>query len=297
MHRAADGKRSAHGLLSMHATPVRAPRARTPVGSSPPEPREAEFRFYEELNDCLPAPLRKRSFSHRFRGTPAVKDVLEALGVPHTEIDLILVDGKSVRFGHKLRGGERVAVYPMFERFDITPIHRLRPRPLRNPRFVADVHLGKLARFLRLLGFDTRYRNDLDDADLVKISVRERRILLTRDLGLLKHKVLSRAHWVRATDAQAQLKEVVAALSLSRSCRPFTRCMNCNGALEPVPRAEIAAHVPGHVRRYFRRFARCRRCRRIYWRGTHFERLTRLVASTRRRLRHPNSADATAVSP
>jgi uncharacterized protein with PIN domain len=265
----------------MHAAPVRASRESTASGRLRPESHEAEFRFYEELNDCLPAALRQRSFSHRFSGTPAVKDVVEALGVPHTEIDLILVDGKSVRFGYKLRGGERVAVYPMFERFDITPIHRLRPKPLRDPRFVADVHLGKLARFLRLLGFDTRYRNDLADAELVKISVRERRILLTRDLGLLKHKVLSRAHWVRATEAQAQLKEIVAALSLSRSCQPFTRCMSCNGVLDPVPRAEIAEHVPAHVHRSFRRFARCRRCRRIYWRGTHFKRLTRLVSSTR----------------
>lgn len=245
------------------------------------ELRESEFRFYEELNDCLPAERRKRTFAHRFRGTPAVKDVIEALGVPHTEIDLILIDGRSVRFDHKLRGGERVAVYPMFERFDITPIHRLRPKPLRNPRFVADVHLGKLARFLRLLGFDTRYANDLDDAELVRISVRERRILLTRDLGLLKHKALTRAHWLRATDAEKQMKEVVIALSLAGNARPFTRCMSCNGALEPVERAAVAGRVPLHVQRSFRRFARCRRCRRIYWRGTHFKRLTGLVLRTR----------------
>lgn len=241
------------------------------------EPRVSEFRFYEELNDCLPAALRKRTFAYRFVGTPSVKDVIEALGVPHTEIDLILIDGKSVRFDHLLRGDERVAVYPMFERFDITPIYRLRPKPLRNPRFVADVHLGKLARFLRLLGFDTRYGNDLGDAELVRISVRERRILLTRDLGLLKHKALTRAYWLRATEAEQQVKEVVAALSLASNSRPFTRCMSCNGALEPVLRAAVVGRVPLQVHRYFRKFARCQRCKRIYWRGAHFKRLTRLV--------------------
>jgi hypothetical protein len=123
----------------------------------------AEFRFYEELNDYLPASRRKRSFTHTFAGAPAIKDIIEALGVPHTEIDLILVDGRSVRFSHRLRGGERVAVYPMFERFDIRPLHKLRPKPLRRTRFVADVHLGRLARYLRLLGFDTLYSTKLDD--------------------------------------------------------------------------------------------------------------------------------------
>lgn len=244
--------------------------------------QEAEFRFYEELNDFLPAALRKRSFSQRIDGTPSVKDVIESLGVPHTEIDLILVDGQSVRFDHKLRGGERVAVYPMFERLDITPLHRLRPRPLRDPRFVADVHLGKLARFLRLLGFDTRYHNALSDAELVRISTRERRILLTRDRALLKHKALTRGYWIRATAAEQQVKEVVAALSLTRNARPFTRCMSCNGPLEPVPRSAVADRVPVRVHRSFRKFARCPSCKRIYWRGTHFKRLTELVSRARR---------------
>jgi hypothetical protein len=130
----------------------------------------AEFRFYEELNDYLPLQRRKRSFAHCFDGTPAVKDVVEGLGVPHTEVDLIFVDGRSARFLHRLRGGERLAVYPMFERLDIRPLYRLRPKPLRRTRFVADVHLGKLARLLRLLGFDTTYPTGLSDRDLVAAS-------------------------------------------------------------------------------------------------------------------------------
>jgi uncharacterized protein with PIN domain len=233
----------------------------------------SEFRFYEELSDHLPAARRKSGFTHTFAGTPAVKDVIEALGVPHTEVDLILVDGRSVRFSQRLRGGERVAVYPMFERFDIRPLHRLRPRPLRRTRFVADVHLGRLARYLRLLGFDTRYSTDLDDRTLVAISVRERRILLTRDVGLLKHGILTRGYRVRTTNPEHQVEEVVSAFSLEKDLRPFTRCTSCNALVHPVARADVATRVPARVFRRFRRFMCCRGCGRYYWRGTHYQRL------------------------
>jgi Mut7-C ubiquitin/Mut7-C RNAse domain len=182
-----------------------------------------QFRFYEELNDHLPIARRKCGFAHAFDGAPAIKDVIEALGVPHTEIDLILVDGKSVRFSHRLRGGERVAVYPMFERFDIRPLHRLRPRPLRRTRFVADVHLGKLARSLRLLGFDTL-----------------------------------RSPW-------------------RRICGHSPRCMSCNSLLRSRSAPGSRGLVPPRVFRRFRQFTFCPGCGRIYWRGTHFQRLERFI--------------------
>ena len=241
----------------------------------------AEFRFYEEPNDYLSASRRKRSFTHTFAGAPAIKDIIEALGAPHTEIDLIIVDGRSVRFSHRLRGGERVAVYPMFERFDIRSLHKLRPKPLRRTRFVADVHLGRLARYLRLLGFDTLYSRKLDDRSLVAISVRERRILLTRDVGLLKHRMLTRGYWVRTTDSDRQVEQIVHAFSLKKDLRPFTRCMSCNALLRPVARAVVAGRVPTRVFRRYRRFMYCAGCGRFYWRGTHFQRLEQL--SRRRR--------------
>jgi uncharacterized protein len=242
---------------------------------------ECEFRFYEELNDFLPPARRKRSFVYEFRGTPAVKDAIEALGVPHTEVDLVLVNGASVRFSHKLRGGERVAVYPVFERLDVSPITRLRPKPLRTPRFVADVHLGTLARHLRLLGFDTAYDNRANDADLARRSVEERRILLTRDIGLLKHRILTHAHYVRATDPARQLDEVVKALDLRARIKPFSRCMRCNGRLRRVPKRTVAGKLPARVRERVRAVSRCAGCGQLYWPGTHFDRLTRLVASHR----------------
>jgi uncharacterized protein with PIN domain len=241
----------------------------------------SEFRFYEELNDFLPPAARKHSFSYRFRGTPAVKDVIEAIGVPHTEVDLILVDGESVRFSYRLRGGERVAVYPTFERFDIAPVIRLRPAPLRIPKFIADVHLGTLARYLRLLGFDTQYDNRLDDRALVRLSVADRRILLTRDVGLLKHKALTHAYFVRGTRPERQVREVVKALDLGGKVKPFSRCMKCNGKLRKVARRSISAVVPAGVLAKTQRFARCIDCRRVYWAGSHAQSLSRIVADSR----------------
>ena len=240
-----------------------------------------EFRFYEELNDYLPKEQRKRTITRAISGTPSVKDAIESLGVPHTEIDLILVDGRSVRFDRKLLGGERVTVYPEFERFDISPIHRLRPKPLRTPRFVADVHLGTLARFLRLLGFDTRYGNGLDDAELAAITSREKRTLLTRDVGLLKRKAVVRGQWLRSRDPEQQVREIVEALHLKRACRPFTRCMACNGDLLAVARKDVSDLVPPRVYRRFRLFKQCQECDRVYWRGTHFMRLKDLVTAVR----------------
>jgi uncharacterized protein len=245
-------------------------------------PIVCEFRFYEELNDYLRPEQRKRSITREIAGTPSVKDAIEALGVPHTEIDLILVDGRSVRFDRRLRGGERIAVYPEFERFDITPIHRLRPRPLRHPRFVADVHLGTLARYLRLLGFDTLYGNNFDDDELARLTARERRILLTRDVGLLKRNAVVRGQWLRSRDPERQVEEIVEALHLKRAFRPFARCMTCNGLLTVVARTDVAALVPPGVYRRFRLFKRCEDCERVFWRGTHFARLQRLVAQVRR---------------
>jgi len=242
------------------------------------------FRFYEELNDFLTPEKRKRAFSYRFVGTPAVKDAIEAIGVPHTEIDLILVDSTSVDFSYLLRGNERVAVYPTFERLDITAATRLRPKPLREPRFVLDVHLGKLARYMRLLGFDTLYRNDYSDERIVRLSVNEHRIILTRDRGILKHSAVTHGYWLRQTAPQEQLKEVVCVLDLKTRFSPFSRCMECNGALRRVDRRAVLDQVPSGVARDFKEFSLCDDCGRVYWRGSHYDRLALLVQELSRDL-------------
>src|SRR2546428_3460566 len=165
----------------------------------------AEFRFYEELNDFLAAELRKRAFQMPIDRARSVKDAIESVGVPHTEVDLVLVDGASVAFEHVLRGGERVAVYPVFERLDIAPVVHLRPSPLRETRFVLDVHLGKLARHLRLAGFDSLWENDYGDEEIVALSVAQRRGVLPRGKGVLKRSAVQRGDFVRATEAGRQV--------------------------------------------------------------------------------------------
>ncbi|RMF75005.1 MAG: twitching motility protein PilT [Acidobacteria bacterium] len=239
---------------------------------------QATFRFYEELNDFLPPERRRRAFEHRFDGTPSVKDQIEALGVPHTEVDLIVVDGEPAGFDRLLRGGERVAVYPMFETLDIGPIARLRPAPLREPRFVLDVHLRTLARRLRMLGFDAAWPGDVPDETLAALSVDEGRILLTRDRGLLKRRDVLRGYCPRSPDPERQVREVVRRFDLGRLARPFTRCIACNAELAPARAEEIAGAVPADILRRHARFARCRACGRVYWPGTHFERMSALVA-------------------
>ena len=238
----------------------------------------AEFRFYEELNDFLPADLHKTSFRSPFSGNPSVKDTIQAIGVPHTAIDLILVDGQSVDFSHRLRGGERVAVYPVFERLDISPVIRLRARPLRNTRFILDVHLGKLARYLRMLGFDTAYNRERDSSMLIDLSLQQERIILTRSLGVLKQSRVKHGYWLRHHEPLQQLREVLLALDLFRQLLPFTRCMDCNGHIHPVDRAVIKGQIDPDIFQRFREFKQCQDCRKIYWRGSHYKSMLRLVS-------------------
>ena len=238
---------------------------------------QAHFRFYAELNDFLPVERRMVSFAYSFRISPSVKDAIEALGVPHTEVDLILVNGISVDFAYRLLGDDRVSVYPVFESLDIAPLLRVRPRPLRRTRFVLDTHLGRLAAYLRMLGFDTLYRNDYEDEELARISSEEERILLTRDRGLLKRQAVSRGYCVRSTAVRQQLVEVVRRFDLFGSATPFHRCMRCNGTLRPVRKEEIIDRLPPQTRESYSEFRVCTGCGRIYWKGSHYERMQRTV--------------------
>jgi len=264
-------------MSSRHEPGHLKPSPVTATESHPRKTRFAEFRFYEELNDFLPANRRKTSFRWPFFNTPAVRDVIQAIGVPHTAIDLVLVDGVSVDFAHRLKGGERVAVYPVFERLDIGPVVRLRPEPLRDTRFVVDAHLGKLARYLRMLGFDTAYQRHFEAPEIIERSLAEQRIILTRSPELLKQNRVTHGYWVRHEEPLDQLPEVLAELDLSGRLKPFTRCMECNGRIEGVAKADIADRVEPPVLRRFSEFRQCRDCGKIYWKGSHHERMARLI--------------------
>jgi uncharacterized protein with PIN domain len=243
-------------------------------GSDPDAaPVVAEFRFYEELNDFLVPEHRRRAFEARCARAATVKHMIEALGVPHTEVELVLVNGESVGFDRPLYHGDRVSVYPRFETFDVTPLLRVRDTPLRVSRFIADAHLGGLARLLRLTGFDTLYDNHFDDAEIVAIAVREGRIVLTRDRELLKRRELTHGCFVHALKPERQAAEIFARLDLARSARPFALCLECNAPLRPIDKAEVAHRLPADVCARHTRFATCDRCQRVFWEGSHWQRM------------------------
>ena len=243
--------------------------------------KAADIRFYAELNDFLAPDRRQRDVRYAFGVGQSVKDAIEALGVPHTEVSLILVNGDSADFAHRLADGDRVSVYPAFETFDVSGASRVGPEPLRSPRFVADTHLGKLARYLRVLGFDTHFGSDANDDALARLSCVEDRVLITRDRGLLKRRIVTHGLFIRDEDPKEQLLDVIRRLHLGAWLRPFTRCMACNGVVEVVDKAEIVERLEPATRRHFEAFRRCANCGRVYWEGSHYRRLLALVRGVR----------------
>jgi uncharacterized protein with PIN domain len=252
-----------------HLPPAAAPTAAAPVC--------ATFRFYEELNDFIAPAHRRREFSVACARAATTKHMIEALGVPHTEVELILVNGESVGFDRLLADGDRVAVYPTFEAFDIAPLLRLRAQPLRTTRFVADAHLGGLAHLLRLMGFDTLYDNAYADDEIERLAHGEQRIVLTRDRELLKRRTVTHGIYVRRLRSVEQLREVFERLDLRRSARPFTRCLHCNGVLAPVEKAAVLPQLPPRVAAQFEQFTTCRCCAQVYWQGSHWRRMRSLI--------------------
>lgn len=230
----------------------------------------AEFRFYGELNDFLSSEQRQQATFYRFKSHPGIKDPIEVFGVPHTEVELIVVNGQPVGFDYQLQSGDRVAVYPAFTSVNIDSSVRLR-ETLHNHRFILDVHLGKLAKFMRLLGFDTLYRNDYRDADIVNIAVNEQRIVLTRDRRLLYFRHISHGYWVRAVNVKIQIDEVLSRFDLRGSIQPFARCLICNGVMMPVAKADVLQYLEPKTRLYYEVFRQCADCRRIYWEGSHID--------------------------
>lgn len=231
----------------------------------------AEFCFYEELNDFLPSSQRQRTNVYRFSGHPGIKDPIEVFGVPHPEVELILVNGQSVGFDYQLQNGDHVAVYPVFENLGISPLVKLREKPVNNPPFIMDVNLGKLAKHMRLLGFDSLYRNDYSDAEVANIGVNEQRIVLTRDRRLLYAKQIVHGYWVRTVTVKQQVDEVLRRFDLYNAIQPFARCLVCNGVLAAVAKAEILDRLEPKTRRYYEDFYQCTACQRIYWDGSHME--------------------------
>ncbi|MDY6803737.1 MAG: Mut7-C RNAse domain-containing protein [Cyanobacteriota bacterium] len=237
----------------------------------------ANFRFYGELNFFLPPERKEVEFVHNFKKRPSIKDTIEALGIPHPEVYCIEVNGENVDFSYILTEGDRVDVYPVSAGSDREPTVVVRPPEPTEKCFVLDVHLGKLASSLRMLGFDTLYRNDYDDEELAEISAAENRILLTRDTGLLMRGIVTYGYYVRSTHHQEQLKEVMERFELFSDVEPFKRCIRCNGLLEAVTKEAILDRLPEQTKQSINEFHQCQSCAQIYWRGSHYERMQKFI--------------------
>lgn len=231
------------------------------------------FRFYAELNDHLPPALRQVAFDRTVGDGSTLKGVFKSLGVPANEIDLVLVNGESESLDYRLREADRVSAYPVFDSIDVAPVTKIEERPLRRMRFVLDVHLGKLAHHLRMLGFDALYRNDYTPDVLVRVARGEDRILLSKSRMFLDGNVIEAGYCVKSSDPREQLIEVLRRFDLWRSALPFRRCLHCNTVLHQVSKDDVIDRLPEKVRVFYSDFNACPSCGRIYWMGTHFERM------------------------
>ncbi len=238
----------------------------------------ANFRFYGGLNDFLAPFRRQRAFDCGCARAATSKHMIEALGVPHTEVALVLINGETCGFDTLLHDGDRVSAYPRFESLDIASLTRMPRLPPGPARFVADAHLGGLARLLRMAGFDTLYQNDFDDADIAAIAEREGRIVLTRDRDLLKRRNVAHGCYVKALKAGAQLKEVVERMELAGSTKPFTLCLSCNADLHAVDKAAVIDRLPPSVREAHTEFQTCMVCKGVFWKGSHWKRMCDVLA-------------------
>lgn len=247
--------------------------------------KQAFFRIYEELNNYLPAEQQKVWFQVSFAEGATIKDLMQMLGIPAEEIDLVLVDQQSCPLGYLLKGNERISVFPIFERLNIAPVGQLHSKPLRNPRFCCDVHLGKLAKYLRMLGFDTVYTPFSTAEDLQAQSIREKRILLSRSLRLIHHPAITHAYWVRSSDPDEQIKDLLKKLDLYETASPLTRCLRCNQPLETIEKKDISHQLEPNTKRFYQTFFICPHCTQLYWQGSHFEHMMAFV----KQLINPNA--------
>jgi len=242
-------------------------------------PAQVTFRFDAELNDFLPARWRRVAFAYGYKGAQSVKHLIEAIGVPHPEVEFILVDGRPVSFDYQPRDGEHITVYPASSDLAGKGLPALRPPPPDPIAFLADNHLGRLARYLRLLGFDTAYGGDQDDDVLAEHSRDENRVLLTRDRGLLKRSLVQFGYCLRSMNADEQLIAVLTRYRLFDRIEPWRRCLRCNGLLEPVDKAAVLHLLEPKTKQYYDTFQQCGTCGQVYWRGSHVGGLERLVAA------------------
>lgn len=235
------------------------------------------IRCYAELNNFLPNERQYSTFSFIRPQNTRIGILLKEIEIPIENVDLILVNGESVDASYILQENDRISLYPVFETFDISSVTKLSERPLRQPRFVVDVHLGKLANYLRMFGFDTLYKNNFSSEDLLLISNNEGRTLLSKNKSLLDNGSLTRAFFIKDTDPRFQLIDVLERFDLFSSARPFTRCITCNSLLQHVDKHSIRSRIPPKVLEYCDEYQHCTTCDQIYWKGSHYTHMQNFI--------------------
>jgi uncharacterized protein with PIN domain len=248
---------------------------------------KALFRFFAELNDFLPLTRREVWIPYALNGPVAAKHSIEALGIPHPEVGAILANEQAVGFSYRVQAGDNLEVYPAAGEMEVDSQAQLRPALSNPPRFILDNHLGRLAGYLRLFGFDALYPDDSEDEKLAQVSGEEGRVLLTRDRRLLNRKVVVYGYWLRSKDPREQLLAVFQRYRLRAYIRPWRRCLRCNGRLRPVVKEDILERLEPKTRLYYHEFHMCRECQHIYWKGSHYEPLKRFVEDIRQELDEP----------
>lgn len=212
-----------------------------------------------------------------FTRPASIKDVIEAFGPPHTEIGHILCDGQPVDFDWQIGPDQQYEIAPIVPPWDISQASLLRHQPLTALRFLADRTVGRLARYLRMAGFDTLHDLEQGNDEIVAALQQEPRVLLTRNLDLLKRKQVVFGRAIRAVTPVAQLKEVLDLFDIGHSTHGLTRCLACNQPLEPVAKATILHRLEPLTIRYYHEFHICRICDHIYWAGSHVDRMRILL--------------------
>lgn len=230
-----------------------------------------------KLKQLLPRNLRrKNTVVYPLTRRASIKDIIESLHVPHTEIGSIIVNNRQVTFGHIPQAGEQIFLHAFTATdADMTRPCPLRPGPFPGAAFMVDVNVGKLALLLRMSGIDTWYDARLNEADLARRAADRNRILLSRNRDLLQRKIVTWGHLVRAQHPEEQLAEVITLFQLHKSIKPFSRCLECNTRLQPVEKSTILHRLEPLTRKYYQRFYRCPDCDKIYWQGSHQQHMER----------------------
>lgn len=244
---------------------------------------QATFRFFGELNTLLPQKKKHAPSSYFFIGHPGIKDGIEAHGVPHPLVFLILVNNQRVDFSYRLRDGDSVSIYPPFRTLPVPDEMGVIPSYSGEFRFILDDHLGRLARYLRQLGFDTRYSSRAHDKEILRFAREENRIILTKDHLLLRHKEVRYGYLIQENDPREQLEEVLGHYNLYSCIHPLGRCLLCNEILKRVCKEEILPRLKPLTKKYYQEFLWCSCCEKVYWKGSHYQGMMALVEELRKK--------------